>query len=124
MSSLHPATAPPAPRRYDHFHRGFERPAAWTRVFLLARVRLVSPRRRVPRTGPAATEESRHLQALSRRREGAARPRRALSDRDDADARRRRGQDRARPARAPARLPRDRELPRALAEVTRTASRQ
>src|SRR3954470_3602820 len=117
MSSLHPAKAAPASRRYDHFHRGFKSPAAWTRLLLLARVRLVSPRRRVPRAGPAATSESRHVQALPRRREGAARPGRALPDRDHADARRRRGQDRARSARAPARLPRDRELPRSLAEV-------
>ena len=109
----------PRTKEVQHFHRGTHCPAARARFLLLAGLGFLSPCRRVPRPGTPATPQSRHVQALPRRREGASRPRGTLCRRHHADARRRRRQDRAGTPRAAARLPGDRELPRSLAEVSR-----
>src|SRR4051794_34030303 len=83
----------------------------------LARVGTVPPRRGIPRTGTATAPQPRDVPVAPGRGGGAPRPARALPRRQRPDDLRARGEDRHRPPRDAARLPRDRGVPRALAEV-------
>src|SRR5919106_2483565 len=94
-----------------------ERFKAGSGLLPLVRLRPMPPRGGLSRPGFAAAQEPRHVPALPRRRRGAAGSAPALRRPERADAGRAPGQARAGAARAPARLPRDRTVPRSLVEL-------
>src|SRR5438128_5365800 len=106
---------------FGRVSRGLLRRQATPRLLPLVVLRPVPSRRGIPGAGPPAAPQPRHVQALPRRAGGAAGSRRALRRRRDAHPRRRGGTAGAGSPRAAARLPRDRGVPRALAELDRNA---
>src|SRR5215831_9301805 len=129
----HKSTIPspgPSPRpetfsevRDGGWHGASRAEATTAGLLPLGAVRALPTRRGLPRPGAAAPSQPRHVRARAGRGGGAPGPARALQDPDGADARRRRGPGRRRPPRAPARLPRDRGLPRSLAQLGKAGVR-